>query len=403
MFAKFINDPINRRLTPLYLSRFFGGVVLWYAIEKLYMTSIGFDATFIGISAGVLSIGVILFEVPLGVLADRWSRKSVMLLGEVSLILATIGLGLSESVVPYILCSLFYAYYISSNSGAVDAVVYDTLLEENGSRKGFEKYYGHVQLIQGIGLVLGGLVSAVVLNFDSVRSTYFWTLIPLGFSLVLLVLFKEPKLHKQGDVEKVMHQFKGTLKILFLQRYLLKIMVFMALSMTILEVMYEMDQLWPLALMMPLVWYGPLNSLLLFGGAVSGPLGAKIAGHKSWFLGVIALIIPGLLLLQVKNMIVIGLALFAGVTIYNALYIYGQGVIHDGVSSSRRTGASSIASMFSSLVIVPLIVAFGILVDNYSIFSAALWLLPVGVALVVVSLSFRHRSKHTVSIVENTA
>lgn len=377
--------------------------MLWYAVEKVYMSSIGFDATLIGISAAVLSVGILVFEVPLGILADRWSRKGVMLIGEGSLILATIGLGLSESVLPYILCSLFYSFYISSNSGAVDSVVYDTLLEEKGSRKGFERYYGYVQMIQGAGLVLGGLVSALVLSFDSVRSTYFWTLIPLALSVILLSFYREPRLHKQGDVEKIFTQFKGTLKILFFQRELLKIMIFMALCMTLLEVIYEMDQLWPLALAMPLIWYGPLNSLLLLGDALSGPLAAKIADHKKWFMLAVALVLPGLAALQIKNMVVIGLVFFILVAIYNAFYIYGQGVIHDGVSSARRTGASSLASMFSSLVIVPMIIGFGYLVDEDSIFSAALWLLPVGAILIVVSMSFEHRSKRANSIVENTA
>ncbi len=40
---------ISRRLLPLYVAAFLQGFVLWYAVEKLFMRSIGFDDAGIGL------------------------------------------------------------------------------------------------------------------------------------------------------------------------------------------------------------------------------------------------------------------------------------------------------------------------------------------------------------------
>lgn len=60
-----------KRLLPLYLAAFFNGLIFWYAIEKLFMTKIGFDTQSITYAAAISTIATLIFETPLGVLADR--------------------------------------------------------------------------------------------------------------------------------------------------------------------------------------------------------------------------------------------------------------------------------------------------------------------------------------------
>jgi predicted MFS family arabinose efflux permease len=74
------------------VAAFLQGFALWVPIEKLFMTDIGFDAASIGLMAAVYALAVPMFEVPSRVLADRWSRRGVLLLGAVAgLISVTVG------------------------------------------------------------------------------------------------------------------------------------------------------------------------------------------------------------------------------------------------------------------------------------------------------------------------
>ena len=63
--------------------------------------------------------------------------------------------------------------YFALNSGTVDSVVYDTVLEETGSSGLYEKWIGRVRMVESLALagsalaggVLAGLVSQAVFEF----------------------------------------------------------------------------------------------------------------------------------------------------------------------------------------------------------------------------------------------
>jgi MFS family permease len=78
------SDVLGRRLVPLYAAAFLQNPALWVPIEKLFMTTIGFDAASVGAMAAVYAVVVPMLEVPSGVLADRWSRRGVLILASIA-------------------------------------------------------------------------------------------------------------------------------------------------------------------------------------------------------------------------------------------------------------------------------------------------------------------------------
>lgn len=90
-----VTDGLQRRLLPLQGATFAGGFVLWYGVEKLFMTQLGFDARSIGLFAAAYAAMVPLMDVGFGVLADRWSRKGVLMLGYAALAASSLAGALS--------------------------------------------------------------------------------------------------------------------------------------------------------------------------------------------------------------------------------------------------------------------------------------------------------------------
>lgn len=113
---------LGRRLRPLYAAVFLQNFALWVPIEKLFMTSIGFDAA----SVGAIAVVVPVFEVPSGILADRWSRRGVLILGMVAAIGSVVVGGLSHNVVTYMVAALFLGVFFAMQSGTLESMVYDT-------------------------------------------------------------------------------------------------------------------------------------------------------------------------------------------------------------------------------------------------------------------------------------
>src|SRR4051794_39459831 len=106
--------------------------MLWTPIEKLFQTEIGFDAASIGLMAAAYSAVVPLLEVPSGILADRWRRTGLLIIGGVAAAASALVGGLSHGVVTYIVAAMILGLYFAASSGSVDSVVYDTVVEETG-------------------------------------------------------------------------------------------------------------------------------------------------------------------------------------------------------------------------------------------------------------------------------
>ena len=111
---------LRRRLLPLYLAAAFGGLSLWVPVEKLFLSTIGFDAASIGIMAAAYAAVVPILEIPSGILADRWSRRGVLIIANVALAASAVVGGLSTNVATYMVAALLLGVFFARRSpGAV--------------------------------------------------------------------------------------------------------------------------------------------------------------------------------------------------------------------------------------------------------------------------------------------
>src|SRR3989338_7972899 len=114
-------------IVKLYVSSFLGGLVFWYAIEKLFMASIGIDPLGVTIVGAIYVAILLIFDVPSGLLADRWSRKYCLILSAFLLALSSLVLGLSKGLPLYAICAILYGFNFVLYQGTIQAITYDTL------------------------------------------------------------------------------------------------------------------------------------------------------------------------------------------------------------------------------------------------------------------------------------
>lgn len=77
----------------------------------------------------------------------------------------------------------------------------DTVREETGSSDAFEKVLGRLRLVESMALVGSALLGAVLAELLSPRATYVLTLIPLALAALVLLRFREPRLHRPEEPE----------------------------------------------------------------------------------------------------------------------------------------------------------------------------------------------------------
>lgn len=387
------HSPLTRRFLPLYAAAFFQGLVFWYAIEKLFMTSIGFDGITIGLGIAVYSVVVLLSEIPLGILADRWSRKGVLVLSGITLATCALIAGISTAVPLYIVSMAIWGFGAAMRSGLYDSIIYDTLTEETGHARSFKRYLGQYQMVEGAALVIGALAGGVLADQLGMRETYLLSIPAALLSIAFLYFFREPTLHKAETEERLIAHLRQVFRVVLRQKELAMLLIALITLAVVRDGMLEYSQLWLIAVAMPVLFFGPTYAFVLSSFSIAGYL-AKFVHNMKFLYFTLAAVFLALIGLTMSSHFII-------LTILQVVICGGISVIlialthqlHDNLSSHLRSSASSTVSTITRVVIIPFILIFGFVAQQQTIFIAAFLLIAVCViGIVTTLLTLRNRS-----------
>lgn len=377
---------LRRRLLPLTIAVALQGFMLWVPVEKLFMTEIGFDPASIGVMAAFYAALVPVIEIPSGILADRWSRRGVLVVAAMALALTSLIGGLSQNVPTYIGSALVLAVYFAMYSGTMDAIVYDTVLEEVGASELFEQRIGRVRAVESVALVAGALAGGVVAELTSPRSTYLLTVPFALVSVLVLLRFREPQLHKSQESVSVRAQAAMTFNAITRSRRLTPIIVLAVLTGLLLQSIFEFGPLWLVAAEAAPGLYGPYWAALMATLGLGGLLAGRLHLHRTPVLAAVAVVLT----LASVALIVDSLAVAVGAQVVLALLlliasIRGTQLLHDSVPSAIRTGVASGVSALGWIAFMPFAFTFGFLSRAEGVQVAA-WMFVAATALACVAL-----------------
>lgn len=357
------------------------------------MLGIGFTTATIGIMFAIMSIVMLAVETPSGVLADRWSRKGVMLLGCLALLISTVIGVFSFNEPVYILSAVFWGIFAALYSGTYDAVIYDTTVEEYGDSKHFEKYFGRFKAIEGITFVIGALFGAFIASTFDLRDPYILSIPLIAVALIFLWKFKEPQLHKAEVSEPVLEHIRQTFAAVLRNPVLLPVVI-ATIGFTVLqEFIFELSQLWFIAVAAPIALYGVFNAAVFSSWTTGGLLAARIKS-KSAIIGLMVVTVAMVVLLIASRHYF--LVLIAQVVI--AVCLIAVGVIlakkmHDELPSRLRAGSSSVISTIARIIIIPGSLLVTGIAQSYDMSIATYVLLAVAIVSVVAFMSIKSVKK----------
>lgn len=190
-------------LWPAYLALFIGFLTdATRFIFVIYFIQKGFTIFQTSIFLGVLALGVVLFEIPTGAIADTLGRKTSVILGW---ILA----GLMFMLIPltndfYLICLILAAHIFTFTmiSGADEAWIVD-LLKKKKLQKYQQNFYINANSIKNLGLFIAGILGTIVIGTLGMDWTFYFGgggMIIGG--LVYLILEPERKITKKTTIKK---------------------------------------------------------------------------------------------------------------------------------------------------------------------------------------------------------
>jgi MFS family permease len=390
---------LNKRLHSLFAGAFFQSFVFWYAIEKPFLAHLGLDKEAIALIATVFSASYLLVNIPSGILADRWSRRNVLVLASLCLAIACALASSSHGFLTYAVASFIFGAFIASTQGTYDSIIYDTVLEETGSDGRYTHYYGRLRFAQGAGFAVSSLLGGVIGHYISLRAAYYLSIPGAGIAIVALLAFREPKLHKKLALEALHVHLKQTVRTILRRGPIVNVVISLVLVAICALIMNELDQIWMLAFALPILLYGPVNASLLASTAVSGILANHAARSRRGTAIVVGTVLLAAILLLFHKLllVVLGQILFLGsVTI---LQIVLSRDLHAVAASHVRSGASSLVTTIGTVLFIPIAILFGYISDRYSVFHAA-WVVLAVVVLLCVSTLYTVYSQPSSALME---
>ncbi len=352
-------DSFNKNFKLLLISRLLQEVVFWYSIFIAFAYSINMTVEQVALSIVAVNIGVIIFEVPSGVLADRWSRKGTLALAMGTLMISSVGFGLSTEASHYIMASFLWGVFFALLSGTAEPLIYD-MLKQEGETKQYKKYLGRYHMVGTIGLIVGSIAGGIIADLLSLRSAYFLTLIPCALSLIPLALVSEPKDHQADQNFSSWAHYGVAFKQLIANNTLLLSVLTSVLIISAISFIFELNQVFYFAAGLPIALYGIFNASLQF--SIGG--GTWLAGQRGGKVAIIAamsilVLLAATILFQVS---LLTSALLSGIMLllFYITTIHGH-FIHDQITSEVRSAASSMISTGGRLVFTALILLFGVI------------------------------------------
>jgi MFS family permease len=397
---------LARRLLPFQIAIGLQGMILWVPVEKLFMTQIGFNAASVGVLAAAYAAVVPLLEVPSGILADRRSRRLVMVTASAALMASSLLGGLSTNVTMYVLAAMILGVYFAMNSGTVDSIVYDLVLEETGSNALYETWIGRVRMVESGAFVASALGGGALAGVTSARLTYFASIPFMVLAVVAFLRFDEPRLHRSANPVRLRTHIAITVRTMIRQRMVLQVMLLTAMVALVSQAIFEFGPLWLIALSAPAVLFGPywaaLTATLGLGGYLAGKL--RLDRRATPVLLACAGPCVAVTLAVSRSLAAVVIAQAVLALILAIVGIHAGRLLHDSVSSTVRTAVSSGAGTLSWVLFLPFSLVFGRLAREHGVQRSG-WLLTAAALLagVLLAVSVFQRAPRTTLAADEAA
>ncbi len=187
---------INKQINLLYITSILGNLSItgaWVAI----LAARGFSLVEIGFAETVFHITSLIFEIPSGMLADRYGRKKMLLVSHVMAMIGNTIMVFSNGLGLVCLSFVFHALTYNFASGSGDALAYDSLKSVKQEAK-YEKYASNQIIIYRVGTAVSTLCAGAAL-FMGYRLAYLISAITHVVTFLVTCGLVEVKLAIEGQ------------------------------------------------------------------------------------------------------------------------------------------------------------------------------------------------------------
>lgn len=202
--SKWWGDPINKN----YVYAFFKNFAFFSAVLVPFFTDWGHISLFqVQLLQSWFSVWVFALEIPTGAIADQIGRKHSLMLGAFFIAVATVVYGSIPSFTIFLLAEFLFAVGYALNSGADQALLYDTL-KSQGREGESKKILGRADALILAGMMVAAPLGSLIAARFGLNAPQIMTAIPMLIAGAIAWSIPEPRLHSESES----HRYRDIIK-----------------------------------------------------------------------------------------------------------------------------------------------------------------------------------------------
>lgn len=158
-----------------------------WGINTLFLLDAGLNNVEAFAANAFFTVGMVIFEVPTGVIADTWGRRISYLLGAATLLLSTLLYLLMwqahASFLGWVISSILLGLGFTFFSGATQAWLVDALVF-TGYKEGLESVLARGQVVSGAAMLTGSVAGGFIAQVTNLGVPYILRSVILGLTLI---------------------------------------------------------------------------------------------------------------------------------------------------------------------------------------------------------------------------
>lgn len=354
---------VKRNIKLLAWFNFFTDFRLYAPIAIIYFAKVS-GSYVLGMSVfSIVMLAAAIFEVPTGVLSDIVGRKKTIVFGALSSVVYSVFFALGGSFVLLAIGAVFEGLSRSFYSGNNQALLYDTLAEEQQQAE-YHTFLGKVSSMFQIALAISAIAGSIIAHW-SFAWVMWLSVIPQIICLVLSLYMHEPTFKSTQNTNVFVHT-KQAVKHFMHNKKLRMLSLASIIGYALGESAYQFQAafivtLWPL-------WaVGFVKALSNIGAAISFYFSGKLikrftefkililSGIYNRLINIVSLIYPTVLspVLMSSSSLFYGMSTTAKDTLFQKEF-----------NSSQRATMGSLNSLLGSVAFAGVAFILGIAADN---------------------------------------
>jgi predicted MFS family arabinose efflux permease len=365
----------------LYLIIFFHNLIPAYVIERIFWEQRGMTVLMVVLCEIIYAVSIVIFEIPTGIFADKFRRKTLLIIGAVFSVFEFIILLFAYNFWTFALVVFLAGISSACTSGAWNALLYDSLLTDK-KQKSFERIVGRMNSLDFTASLFAALSGSVMAKYFGFEFNYIVSAASMFLALILTILLKEPPRNgQQQKMEKSHSDFMVYVrKSIYFYKSNPKVVTIITNAMGIAACITYLDEFWQLYLDeigFSVLFFGLFSACISLARIPGNLLAANLLTYfkaQSIILFILGITTVGFFMTAIFPGVI---GLFMIILIFLASGVIDPvvtGYLHHHGSSEIRATIESVQSLMESIITFTAGIGFGIISSSLSIVSGFIFL-----------------------------